>query len=125
MSGLRIMVVEDDVVIALLFSEVLEGMGHEVCAIESTQSAAVLAAARCKPELMIVDAQLREGSGVDAVDEIQLTGLVPHLFVTGNTLKVQALKPDAVVIQKPFYEADLARGIERALDQAAASRPLS
>jgi len=122
---LRIMVVEDDVVIALLFSEVLEGMGHKVCAIESTQSAAVLAAARCKPELLIVDAQLREGSGVDAVDEIQLTGLVPHLFVTGNTLKVQALKPNAVVIQKPFYEADLARGIERALDLAAASRPLS
>jgi FixJ family two-component response regulator len=74
---------------------------------------------------LIVDAQLREGSGVDAVDEIQLTGLVPHLFVTGNTLKVQALKPNAVVIQKPFYEADLARGIERALDLAAASRPLS
>ena len=34
---------------------------------------------------------------------------------------VRALRPDAVMIQKPFREADLARGIQRALDAATTS----
>jgi hypothetical protein len=33
----------------------------------------------------------------------------------------RALRPDAVMIQKPFREADLARGIQRALDAATTS----
>ena len=118
MNGLRIMVVEDDAVIASLFSEVLEGMGFDVCAVEGNEADAVASAARCRPDLMIVDAQLGTGSGIKAIDEILLNGPMPHLFVTGNSLRVRALRPDAVVIQKPFFEADLARAIEHVVKTA-------
>ena len=36
MTALRVMVVEDETLLGLLFGEVLEGMGYVVCAIEAT-----------------------------------------------------------------------------------------
>ena len=115
MNALRIMVVEDEFAIAHLFAEVLVGMGHDVCAIEATESDAVAAAARCKPDLMIVDVGLGTGSGMDAVDEILLSGFVPHVFVSGDISGVQALRPDAVAIQKPFFVTTLVIAMQRAL----------
>jgi len=119
MKALRVLVVEDDVIIAQLLAEMLEAMGHTVCAIETTEAEAVAAAAICQPDLMIVDAQLDVGYGVAAVEEILRAGSVPHLFVSGNSSGVKTLRPSAVVIQKPFREADLTRAIQRALHAAA------
>jgi CheY-like chemotaxis protein len=118
---LRIMVVEDEAVIAMLLAEVLAGMGHDVCAIEATEADAVAAAARCRPDMMILDARLGDGSGISAVEQILCTGFIPHVFVSGDALRVRALRPGAVVIQKPFHEADLASAMQRALGVAAAS----
>ena len=115
MKTLRVLLVEDEVLIAMLFAEVLEDMGHNVCAIEATETDAVAAAARCQPDLMIVDARLRQGSGVSAVAEILRSRFIPHVFVTGESSRVQALRPDAVVLQKPFFASDLVRAMQRAL----------
>ena len=114
MKALRILVAEDDTLIGMLLAEVLAGMGHDVCAIKTTEADAVTAAVQYRPDLMIVDAQLGDGSGVSAVEKILRSGFVPHLFVSGDTSRVLALRPDAVVIQKPFRESDLARAIQRA-----------
>ena len=119
MRALRVLVVEDNAIIGMLLAEVLAGMGHDVCAIEATEADAVTAATRCGPDLMFVDVQLGDGSGVSAVEKILRTGFVPHVFVSGDTLGVRALRPDAVVIQKPFRESDLARAIQRALGAVA------
>ena len=116
-----VLVVEDEAIIAMLLVEVLAGMGHDVCAIEGTEADAVTAAVRCRPDLMIVDARLRGGSGVSAVDEILRTRFVPHVFISGDTSRIQALRPGAVAIQKPFRESDLARAVQRALSAAAVS----
>lgn len=117
-AALRVLLVEDEAIIAMLLAEVLGGMGYEVCAIEATEADAVAAAVRCRPDLMIVDARLGAGSGVSAVETILRAGPVPHVFVSGDSSSVHALRPDAVVMQKPFREADLARAIQRALDAA-------
>src|SRR5665213_1372335 len=122
MKALRVLVVEDDVLIGMLFADALAAMGHDVCAIEATEADAVAAAARYKPDLMIVDARLRDGSGVSAVEEILRTGWIPHVFVSGEkTSKLHALRPGSVVIQKPFRDIDLDRAIQRALDAPASS----
>jgi len=115
MGALRIMVVEDEANVALLLAEVLESMGHEVCAIEATEAGAVTSAIGCRPDLMIVDERLGNGSGVAAVDEILRGSFVPHVFVSGDLSRVRKLKPGAVMIQKPFREAELASAIQRAL----------
>ena len=121
MKALRVLVVEDEILIGMLLADALEAMGCEVCAIEASETGAVAAAARYNPDLMIVDARLRDGSGVSAVEEILRTGWVPHVFVSGETSTIQALRPGAIVIQKPFREMDLSRAIQRALDAAASS----
>ena len=121
MKVLRILVVEDDAMIALLLAEMFAAMGHDVCAIEATEAGAVAAAVQCRPDLMIVDARLGDESGISAMEEILHTGFVPHVFISADISTVRALKPDAVAIQKPFDESDLVRAIQRALGATVAS----
>jgi len=64
MKALRVVVIEDDALIAMLLTEMLAGMGHDVCATAATEAEAVSAATRYDPDLMIVDAGLGRGSGV-------------------------------------------------------------
>ena len=121
MAALRVLVVEDDAIIGALLAEMLEGMGHDVCAVEATEADAVTAAARWRPDLMIVDVRLAEGSGISAVDEIHRARPVPHVFVSADISRLQSLRPGAAIIQKPYSEADLARVMRRALDSPAVS----
>jgi CheY-like chemotaxis protein len=115
MKALRILVVEDDAVIGALLAEMLVGMGHEPCSVVATESDAVTAADQHKPDFMIVDARLSEGSGPSAVETILRKGPMPHLFISGDISHVQALGPGAVAIQKPFRESALRSAIQRAL----------
>lgn len=115
LKALRVLVVEDNAFIGMLYADLLVEMGHTVCAIEVTESEAVAAATLYNPDLMIVDAALGEGTGVSAVEKILRAGSVPHVFVSGDVVSVQAVRPDAIVLQKPFRDQDLARAIQRAL----------
>jgi two-component system, response regulator PdtaR len=110
----NILVVEDDVLIGMLLTDMLTELGHVVCAVERTQAGAVAAATRFKPDLMIVDAHLNDGSGIAAVETILQDRFVPHVFVTGDKLGTQRHRPGDVVIEKPFRERDLIQAIERA-----------
>jgi DNA-binding response OmpR family regulator len=116
MKALRILVVEDDPLLGELLSEMLETMGHEVCGIESTAAEAVSAAFRHKPDLMIIDAWLRDGSGVSAAEKACVPRFIPHFFISGEIAGIKTSKPGAIAIQKPFREADLVYGIRRALE---------
>jgi DNA-binding response OmpR family regulator len=118
MHRLRIVVAEDEAMIAIYLAETLVEMGHEVCSIEATQSGLVAAAARFDPDLMIVDARLGAGSGVLAVEEILKRRFVPHVFASGDRPTLRRLGEGAVVIEKPYHEADLAMAIERAVAAA-------
>ena len=113
----RILIVEDEVIIGMLLSELLSGMGHEVIGVVATERGAIALDAEYLPDLLIVDAGLSSGNGISAVDAILATRFVPHVFTTGDALKVRLLKPDAAVLEKPFHEADLADAIASALSQ--------
>ena len=119
MKPVRILIAEDDTMIAMFLEELLEAMGHEVCAVVSDQSEVIAAAAQHAPNLMIVDEGLREGSGTAAVVEILKTRFIPHIFSTGNDRQVLRHNPDAIVLQKPYTVLALNRAIERALEPIA------
>ncbi len=120
MKGLRVLIVEDDALIGMLLAEILKEMGHEVCAIESTEADAVNAAVECRPDLMILDVRLANGNGISAVEAILHGGFVPHLFISGDRSEVLTRRPGAIVIQKPFDEAELVWAIQSALAAAVA-----
>ena len=115
MKALRTLVVEDDAIIGGLLAETLEGLGHTVCAVENNVANAVAAASHWRPDLMIVDVGLGEASGIAAVKEILRSRFVPHVFVTGDSLRGIPLDSDTVLIQKPFRVSDLDQAIQSAL----------
>src|SRR6478752_2013689 len=118
MQPLRVLLVEDDALIGVLLAELLRGMGHEVCDTAATEAAAVTAAERCAPDLMIVDARLARGSGIAAVDEILRARPVAHFFLSGDAEQVRMLRPEAIIVRKPFRQAELARAIDLAVGAA-------
>lgn len=115
MKSLRILIAEDEAVIAMLLGEVLTGLGHSICASVTTADEAVAAARRHQPDVIIADAGLRDSSGVEAIATILTTAKIPHVFMSGNVAAVLALRPDAVVMEKPFHEGDLVSAIARAI----------
>jgi DNA-binding response OmpR family regulator len=118
MTRPRLLVVEDDALMGMLLAEMLGELGYDVCDIATTEADAVSSAARCKPDLMLVDATLGVGSGISAVDEVLRGGYIPHVFISGEVSRVSKFRPDAVVLQKPFRETELVNAIARALSRA-------
>jgi two-component system, response regulator PdtaR len=110
---LRIVIAEDEVIVGVLLAEMLEGLGHSVCAIEATELGLVMAATRFRPDLMIVDVRLGSGNGVAAVEHVLQIDFIPHVFISGAAVQVR--EAGAVVLQKPFWEADIVDAMERAL----------
>jgi CheY-like chemotaxis protein len=119
MESFRVLIVEDNVIIGMLLAEMLTAMGHRVCGVETTEAGAVEAAARWQPDLMLVDAELKEGSGFQAIITILAAGPMPHVFMSGTVVGIG--DPRGPMLQKPFREKDLVRAIERAARAKSAS----
>jgi len=113
-TGLRILVAEDDLLIGRLLADVLAGLGH-IAIVATTEEAAVREALSWRPDLMVVDASLGDGSGIAAVDQILSVMPMPHIFLTGDPSKVRTVRPDACVLQKPFRQRELREAIDRAV----------
>jgi DNA-binding response OmpR family regulator len=121
-TGLSVLIVEDDAMIGLLLTEILEEMGHTVCSIVATEEEAVSGAARFQPGLMLVDVNLHEGSGVSAMQRILKNGPRPCVFMSGAPGQVGW--PTATVLRKPFAEQELVLAIQRVTGPGVVTRPL-
>jgi CheY-like chemotaxis protein/DNA-directed RNA polymerase specialized sigma24 family protein len=107
----RILIIEDEAVIAMDLSDLVTGAGHEVCAVETTASGAVAAAKRERPDLVLADIQLADGSsGIDAVKEILSSFEVPVIFITAfpDRLLTGERPEPTFLITKP-YSPDMVR----------------
>jgi len=110
--------------VAFLLGQILEGMDHEVCGIESNKAGAIAAAKHLKPDLMIVDEHLGPESGLVLIETVLQDGPMPHVFVSGDTARIRTQRPLAIVLEKPYFEPDLEQAIGRALAQPAADSHL-
>lgn len=117
MRPLSILIVEDDLLIGDLLTEMLEAMGHGVCGVATTEARAVDAALLNRPDLMIVDAKLGCGSGIAAVEKISTVVKIPHIFVSGDRMSIEGASRFA--LQKPFSQRDLVRAMEGTMQAAA------
>ena len=115
MQRLRILLVEDDSMISMLLTMMLEEMGFAVCATASCESGAVREAERARPDLIITDMNLANGSGTAAIAAICLARPTPHIFISADTSAVRGMQPAAIILEKPFHYADLERAIGRAM----------
>lgn len=115
----KVLIVEDDAIIATDLRKILEERGHEVLAVARTLDEAVKVAHVKPPELILADIQLADGSsGIDAVREIMSQfGQLPIIFVTAfpeRLLTGQRPEP-AFLITKPYRDEQVASAVSQAM----------
>jgi CheY-like chemotaxis protein len=119
------MIIEDEPLIALDLSQILEDAGFVVCGIARTEKDAVELALRTRPDILIADIQLADGSsGMDAVQKIiPLVDCYP-VFVTAfpeRLLKGPRPEP-ARLITKPFSKDLVVSIVKKAYADLVAAR---
>lgn len=115
----RVLILEDEPMIALDLVDIVESLGHSVIAVAQTAPAALSAAQKEHPELIISDIELIDGSnGYEIVKTILKTRPVPAIFVSGHLdiLPDKGLPLPLTTIGKPYSEAS----VRQAITQAAA-----
>ena len=118
---LRILVVEDEILIALELESLLQDLGHEVVGIATSSADALALGQELKPDLAFVDIHLADGpTGVDVARQLAARQGVTVLFMTANAKRIPEDFGGAWgVIAKPYTE----RGVREALTYVMAGQP--
>jgi PAS domain S-box-containing protein len=116
----RILVVEDEAIVAEDLEMAITTIGYEVVGCAASATDAVKKALELKPDLVLMDIVLRgKKSGIDASYEIKEKGDIPIIFLTaysdiGLIERAKGIEPYAYLV-KPFLERQLHASIEMAL----------
>jgi two-component sensor histidine kinase/CheY-like chemotaxis protein len=124
----KVLIAEDDLVMADMLEEVLVDSGYEVCGIARTVDEAVALDQRHRPDLAILDVRLAEGGlGTDVSARLTRHGRPGILYATGNPGQFGLTKTDGdACLHKPYRPADIVRAlkiVEQIVDTGKASRP--
>ncbi|MET0443458.1 MAG: ATP-binding protein [Pseudorhodoplanes sp.] len=125
----RVMVVEDDRIVARDISEQLGRIGHSVIGVTARGEAAVELAISNRPDLVLMDIRL-EGDidGIDAARQIRAACQIPVVFLTAyaddETVRRASQAEPFGYLLKPFEDLQLRTVIEMALYKDRADRKL-
>jgi DNA-binding response OmpR family regulator len=111
---LKVLIAEDDLMIADTVEEILVERGYEVCGIARTVAEGVALGVRHKPDLALIDLRLADGElGTEIAAQLAALGRIGVLYSTGNIshLMMSVANGDAY-LAKPYSPADLVRGME-------------
>jgi DNA-binding LytR/AlgR family response regulator len=116
MSPTRILIVEDDMIIAANISLQLSNLGYEVTGIETKAEEAVHHALESRPDIILMDIQLKgSASGIDAAHMIHQSSDALIIFLTANeddaTFNIAKETKPFAFISKPFTKQNLERTI--------------
>ena len=115
----KVLIVEDDAIIATDLQKILQKKGHSVLSIARTLDEAVAMARKDPPELILADVQLADGSsGIDAVRAILTEfGQMPIIFITAFPERLlTGVRPEpAFLITKPYSNEQVASAVSQAM----------
>jgi len=114
----KVLIAEDDLMIADMTEAILVAQGYEVCGIARTVADAVALGRDHKPDLAVIDLRLADGGlGTAIASQLGARGRLGILYATGNISHVTltAANGDAC-ITKPYRPADLLRSLEIVAD---------
>ncbi len=101
----RLMIIEDEPLIAMDIEQMVESLGHEVVGIARTKDEALALYEKEKPRMVLADIQLADGSsGIDAVNEILQDSIIPVIFITAfpERLLTGERPEPTFLVTKPF-----------------------
>ena len=114
----RILVIEDEPIIAMDIEMIVRELGHDVVAVATTHAEAVADARTHQPGLVLADIQLADNSsGIEAVQEILTAMTVPVIFITAfpERLLTGDRPEPAFLLTKPYQPATLRAAISQVL----------
>lgn len=121
MSSLRIMIVDDDSLVALSLRSQLEALGHRVVAEASNGKEAVRLAQSVDPDLILMDIKMPEMDGLAASRAIMHERPVPIVLLTSYSDPELIAEADEAGVQaylvKPVDEAELRPAIQLAISR--------
>ena len=115
----RLLIVEDELMVAWGLLDTARELGWKVCATVRTQDAAVEAASQLRPDAILMDYRLAAGGdGLTAARRIREATDVPIIFCTAY---VAGLRPDvltlprAQLLSKPVHQSSLREALAWAM----------
>lgn len=120
MAKAKILIVEDESIIAMEMEAQLQGLGHQVTSIVDTGKKAIEKTESDKPDLVLMDIRIKgEMDGIVAAQEIKDNFEIPVIFSTAYLDEERIEKAKICIpfgfIMKPIQERDLRVTIEMAL----------
>jgi len=117
---MKILIVEDEFIIAMDMKMKLEELGYQVIGIKNSGEQAIKKIQESKPHLILMDVLLKgEMDGIDATHEIWNRFKIPVLYITAHSDKITISRieesPCQGFLNKPVNADELKTGIERAL----------
>ncbi len=117
-TATRVLIIEDEPIIAMDLESIVNDLGHEVAGIAVTRDEAVAMAHANRPGLVLADIQLANASsGIDAVRDILGEFSVPVIFITAfpERLLTGERPEPTFLITKPFQRSTVKAAIAQAL----------
>jgi len=119
----RILIVEDQGIVATDIERCLKDSGFEVTAIATSMEDAIREASRSRPDLVLMDIRIQgEADGIDAADDLRRHFGLPIVYLTAHDdrdtmARAKRTEPMAFLI-KPFKPAELTNTVEIALNRS-------
>lgn len=114
----RVLVVEDNALVAMEIGSVIAGMGHVVCGTAANGREALELAEAERPTLALLDVRLANGdSGVQIARQLRRQKTLRTIFVTGYDSDLEELDARHLgqVVRKPFTKAAITAAVSRAV----------
>ena len=114
-----VFIIEDELLVALDISQLVEEFGHSVCGTASRGRDAIDGIEASRPSLLLADVQLGEAglAGIDTCERIRQHYDVQVIYVTGHPERVRSslMRDNVFVVPKPVEREVLKRAMGRAL----------
>lgn len=120
MQKIKVLIVEDEMVISMNLVTILESLEYEVLEPAASYNEALEVLENQKPDIALLDIELGEGkNGIALANFINSKYQIPFIFLTSNadssTLKAAKETHPASYLVKPFNQDDLFTAIEIAV----------
>ncbi len=111
LTGLRVLVVEDEALVSMLIEDFLEELGCEVVGVASRLEDAMENARTLELDVAVLDVNLAGRLSYPVAQTLRARG-VPVVFATGyGTEGLPAELQQAAVLSKPFRQEQLAKAL--------------
>jgi DNA-directed RNA polymerase specialized sigma24 family protein len=113
-----ILIIEDEVLIALDLENLVESLGHRTIGIARTRAEAIALSRAKRPGLILADIQLADGSsGLEAVNDLLNSFEVPVIFITAYPERfLTGERPEpAFLVSKPYQQSTVSALVSQAL----------